>query len=234
MLPAGGPSATGRSGVGRGRALLLGALVLVVLVGGGALLVGAIASGFEAGAPSEAVVGHLDDFPPGSATLLRPRREAGEADLYITRPPGGAVVALARHGSVYVPLGAGCAVAWFPERSVEGERGVFRDGCHPIYYAIDGRRLSPDAARDLDRYGVEVRSDGTVVVDLGDLRRRDATAARASPRPCRSPRSPLRRADRRGGAATRPNRRAAGRAPSRSLCGRLCRRRGCPRARGRR
>ena len=153
-------------------------LLLVVLLGGGALLVAAIASGFEAGDSSEVVAGHIDDFLPGSVTRLDLRTEAGSAEVYITRPPGGDVLALDRRSSVYVPLGVGCSAVWLPDRGVAGESGVFRDGCHPIYYAIDGRRLSDDAARDLDRYRVEVRRDGTVVVDLGDLRRQDRGGAR--------------------------------------------------------
>ena len=73
-------------------------------------------------------------------------------------------------------------MAWRPEREATGPFGaivgVFLDPCHGIVYDSEGRRLSGDALRDLDRYRVEVRGDGTVVVDLGDLRRQDRGIAR--------------------------------------------------------
>jgi hypothetical protein len=183
VLASGGPPTAGRPRVGRGRALLLGALLLVVLLGGGALLVAAIASGFDAGASSEAVAGHIDDFPPGSVTRLDLRTEAGSAEVYVTRPPGGDVLVLSRT-SPFAPLGGsiGCSVAWRGEREATGPAGVvvgvFVDSCQTIVYDIEGHRLSGDAARDLDRYRVEVRRDGIVVVDLGDLRRQDRGFAR--------------------------------------------------------
>lgn len=163
----------GGPGVGRGRALLL-----VVLVGGGALLVGAIASGFEAGDSSEAVAGHIDNFPPGSVTLLRVESGPGSTDLYITRPLGGELLALSRAAFAGGPPGAACATVWRPDEEFEGTSGLFREPCRGARYDIEGRMLSGPAARDIDRYRVEVRSDGIVVVDLVDLRRQDRGGAR--------------------------------------------------------
>jgi hypothetical protein len=155
---------------------VLGALLLVVLMGGGALLVAAIASGFEARPSSEAVAGHVDDFPPGSVTLLDLRSEASVAQSYVTRPPGGDVLALSRPALV-AGLGDGCLTVWSPDEEFEGRRGVFKDPCRGSRHDIEGRTLF-GPARDLDRYWVEVRDDGTVVVDLGDLRRQDRGGVR--------------------------------------------------------
>lgn len=100
-------------------------------------------------------LGPVDDFPPGSVTLVTNGR------FYLVRQSDGGFVALYQKCTHL-----GCAVPWVPEQ------GQFVCPCHASAFEIDGELINPPAPRPLDRFPVTI-SDGIVSVDTGERIERD-------------------------------------------------------------
>lgn len=63
----------------------------------------------------------------------------------------------------------GCTVPWQPTFEYEGVRSWFRCPCHGSTYTRAGIRVKGPAPRPLDTMAVEVRADGSLVVDTGAI-----------------------------------------------------------------
>ncbi|MBI1885458.1 MAG: ubiquinol-cytochrome c reductase iron-sulfur subunit [Chloroflexi bacterium] len=71
----------------------------------------------------------------------------------------------------------GCTVPWRPEFNFLGRRGWFRCPCHGSTYTKDGGiRVYGPAPRSMDTFPVEVKEDGSIVVETGP-----ANAEKGSP-----------------------------------------------------
>ncbi len=95
------------------------------------------------------VVGKVDRFKEGSATLFR------EGRFFLVRQSGEEFLALYQ-----VCSHLGCLVRW------DEDNQVYACPCHGAKFAQDGAYVSGPPPRSLDRFAVEV-IDGQVVVDTG-------------------------------------------------------------------
>ncbi len=135
-------------------------------------------------AASSVVVGRVEDFPPGSVTELgyrlvgdndgavprgsdeERRLERGRSALFLVNTPSdGLIVLWRRDPHLGCTVGALPLAEGVPDMQI-APGTVFFNPCHGEQYALDGTRLWGPAPRGLDRFGVEVREDGAVVVDV--------------------------------------------------------------------
>ncbi len=120
----------------------------------------------EAPARSQTAVwnGKLDGCPPDPVVGI---------PFALVRLTDGSLIALSTistHGRALVP--------WVSDYERFGRAGWFVEPCLLDTYDVDGTRVYGPAARNLDRYAVEVR-DGRVLVDLGAMTRGEAIPGRS-------------------------------------------------------
>ncbi len=101
--------------------------------------------------------GKLDDFPVGSVTRVR------SGKFYIARLSEHELIAL-----YWKCPHLGCTVPWEPTQN------QFVCPCHGSRYNITGQNVAGPAPRPMDYMTVYVDEEGTVIVDTGDIRERDA------------------------------------------------------------
>lgn len=64
----------------------------------------------------------------------------------------------------------GCTVPYSPSFEFAGRKGWFRCPCHGSTFTREGGiRVSGPASRDMDTMRIEVKPDGSIVVDTGDI-----------------------------------------------------------------
>lgn len=144
------PRMSSRRPVGRVGLVLLGAgffLVTVVFAAAAAVFVWPT----EGYPPADrTLVGHVDDYAPGSVTHLRSFGIGG----YLVRLEGGAFLALDQREPVN-----GCSAPWRPREQ------AFRDPCRSYSYDIEGRPSPTNPVRvPMNRLDVRVDADGAVRV----------------------------------------------------------------------
>jgi hypothetical protein len=151
------PRVSSRRPVGRaGIALFASGLFLVIAV----FTVAVAAYVWPTGAhptTEQTLVGHVDDFAPGSVTHLRSFGIGG----HLVRLEGGAFLAFDRREPVN-----GCSAPWRPREQ------AFRDPCRSYSYDIEGRP-SPNTAvtASMTRFEARVDADGEICVVAWEVTR---------------------------------------------------------------
>ena len=134
----------------------LGLVALVQLLGGALAF---LISGTGKRASSKPIfieVGPIDNFAPGSVTLVR------QGELYLNRLKDGGFIALSRKCTHL-----GCAIAW------DEERKLFACPCHASTFDDSGRGLKAPAPRPLDQHPLVIEN-GRVSIDIETRHRRQS------------------------------------------------------------
>lgn len=113
---------------------------------------GTFGTRISAGAPGDYQVGDVKYFVEGKFYLVR--LQEGVMALYQKCPH------------------VGCTVPWRPEFVFEGVQGWFRCPCHGSTYDRTGQIVWGPAPRPMDYMRITVE-DGRLIVDSGNIRRRD-------------------------------------------------------------
>lgn len=132
----------------------LGLLALVQLLGGIFLFLVSGTRKKTARGLSLIEVGEIDDFAPGSVTLIR------QGELYLNRLEDGGFLALSRKCTHL-----GCAIAW------DEERKIFACPCHASTFDTSGRVIKSPAPRPLDQHPLTIK-DGHITIDIETRRKR--------------------------------------------------------------
>lgn len=107
-------------------------------------------------------LGHLSDLAVGEVTLHQVTLPATGSNgqstattiwVYAVRPSTAEVLALSQRD----PLN-GCQVVWQPQA------GYFIDPCHGSTYTLSGEYVRGPSARGLDRFPVQIRRRGEIVI----------------------------------------------------------------------
>jgi cytochrome b6-f complex iron-sulfur subunit len=149
-----------RGGFGLGMASVLAAM--------GGIVVDFLWQRNVAGFGGVVTAGKVEEFPPGTKTVVR----AGKFWLVNLTPEQG--------GPGFLALWQkcphlGCVVPWEPRfsfvdpRSGDHSEGWFRCPCHQSTYDHAGVRVYGPAPRSMDRMALTVTKDGYIEVDTGDI-----------------------------------------------------------------
>ncbi len=149
------PTSSRRTFLGR---LWIGlGLVALVQFLGGALAFLVSGSGKKSShEPLFIEVGAVDNFAPGSVTLIR------QGELYLNRLEDGGFLALSRKCTHL-----GCAIAW------DEEEKLFACPCHASTFDKHGRVLKTPAPRPLDQHPLAIEN-GRVTIDIETRRKRQS------------------------------------------------------------
>ena len=111
----------------------------------------------------EIMLGHVEDYEPGSVVYLSTAR------LFVVRRLDGSVIALSDLDPHSSPE-EGCRVTFRPDLAEEGEPGRFFDACTGSLYESSGRGRAGDGL-DLQPIALERDDDGRLrVVDKAAIR----------------------------------------------------------------
>lgn len=116
-------------------------------------------SGADQGQKQLITAGHVDDFLPGTVTLIR------QGHLYLCRLDDGGFLAISRKCTHL-----GCAVPWVAERK------QFECPCHASTFDIMGNVINSPAPRALDLYSISFEGD-MIMIDISRARKRDSFTA---------------------------------------------------------
>lgn len=140
--------------------IVLGLVALAqCLLGALAFLISGKKSGAEKSREELIAAGSVDDFAPGTVTLIR------QGNLYLCRLDDGGFLAISRKCTHL-----GCAVPWIAERK------QFECPCHASIFDITGNVVKAPAPRALDLYAIRFERD-MLMIDIGRVTRRSAFAA---------------------------------------------------------
>ena len=149
------PTSTRRTFLGR-LWLGLGLVALVQLLGGAFAFLISGTGKRKAAKPLFIEVGPVDNFAPGSVTLIR------QGELYLNRLKDGGFLALSRKCTHL-----GCAIAW------DEEKKLFACPCHASTFDKSGRVLKAPAPRPLDQHPLTIEN-GRVAIDIETRHRRQS------------------------------------------------------------
>lgn len=134
----------------------LGLVALVQFVGGALAFLISGSGKRKAAKPLFIEVGPVDDFAPGSVTLIR------QGELYMNRLEDGGFLALSRKCTHL-----GCAIAW------DEEQKLFACPCHASTFDKSGQVLKTPAPRPLDQHPLTIEN-GQVSIDIKSRHRRQS------------------------------------------------------------
>ena len=126
----------------------LGLVALVQFLGGAFAFLISGTGKKVAAKPFFIEVGAVDNFAPGSVTLIR------QGELYLNRLEDGGFLALSRKCTHL-----GCAIAW------DEEQKFFACPCHASTFDDSGRVLKSPAPRPLDQHPLVIEK-GLVTIDI--------------------------------------------------------------------
>ncbi|MEA1921282.1 MAG: ubiquinol-cytochrome c reductase iron-sulfur subunit [Pseudomonadota bacterium] len=132
----------------------LGLVALVQFLGGAVAFLVSGSGKKAAHEPLFIDVGTVDNFAPGSVTLIR------QGELYLNRLEDGAFLALSRKCTHL-----GCAVAW------DEKDKLFACPCHASTFDENGKVLKTPAPRPLDQHPLVIEK-GRVTIDIETRRKR--------------------------------------------------------------
>ncbi len=96
----------------------------------------------------------------GQARSLETEVPVRHGNFYVVKQESGEILALSQRDPH-----RGCRIPFRPDFEFMGRTGWFRDPCGGSTYDLAGTLVSGPSPRNMDRYEVNVRGGGSVVVD---------------------------------------------------------------------